>query len=175
MLINLSDVLSHEDKEKHLDAEITMNSFRTQLGEFSIVEKTPLRLTITNMGKKVIRINGHADFVLAIPCSRCLEDVNTQISVEIDRELDMKLSESERIEKLDENNYLTGYNLDVDNLIYNEILVNWPMRVLCGEDCKGICNRCGTNQNLNHCDCDENDLDPRMAVISDIFSKFKEV
>lgn len=59
--------------------------------------------------------------------------------------------------------------------LHNEVLINWPMRVLCKEDCKGICSRCGANLNQGSCDCDTADLDPRMAVISDIFKNFKEV
>ncbi|MFQ8840665.1 MAG: YceD family protein [Clostridium fessum] len=39
------------------------------------------------------------------------------------------------------------------------------MKVLCREDCKGICNRCGTNLNLRTCTCDTRSLDPRMSVI----------
>ena len=71
--------------------------------------------------------------------------------------------------------YIHGYDLDVDELVYSEILVNWPLRVLCKEDCKGICSICGKNLNHGTCDCDHTDLDPRMAQIRDIFNKFKEV
>ena len=62
-----------------------------------------------------------------------------------------------------------------NELVYSEILVNWPLRVLCKEDCKGICSICGKNLNHGTCDCDHTDLDPRMAQIRDIFNKFKEV
>lgn len=175
MLINLSDVLSSEDKVVKLHPEIEMEQFETQVDQYPIVEKTPCSITLVNKGKKVIELTGQVNLTFSIPCGRCLEEVKVPIFVEFQRELDMKLSEEDRIKELDESQYLSGYKLDVDKLVYNEILVNWPMRVLCSEDCKGICNRCGTNQNHNHCDCDKSDLDPRMAVISDIFNKFKEV
>ncbi len=42
-------------------------------------------------------------------------------------------------------------------------------------DCKGICSQCGKNLNDGPCGCVEEPKDPRMAAISDIFSKFKEV
>ena len=47
--------------------------------------------------------------------------------------------------------------------------------VLCREDCKGICNRCGANLNHTECSCDRSSPDPRMSVIQDLFQKFKEV
>ena len=77
--------------------------------------------------------------------------------------------------ELDEKNYIDGYNLDVDKLIYNEILIGWPMKILCREDCKGICNMCGQNLNKGTCDCEDTSLDPRMSVIRDVFKNFKEV
>ncbi len=62
----------------------------------------------------------------------------------------------------------------MEQLICNELLAQWPMRVLCKEDCKGLCSRCGADLNVSPCDCDRTSLDPRMAAISDIFSRFKE-
>ena len=87
----------------------------------------------------------------------------------------MKKSDTERVQDLDENDYLTGMDLDVDRLVYLEVLMSWPLKVLCREDCKGICSRCGKNLNKGSCGCAEEPKDPRMAAISDIFSKFKEV
>jgi uncharacterized protein len=78
-------------------------------------------------------------------------------------------------EEMEETDYLIGFELDVDKLVYAEILVNWPMKVLCKEDCEGICKVCGANLNKGDCGCQRTELDPRMAAIQDIFSKFKEV
>ncbi|MFR8248432.1 MAG: hypothetical protein ACLVAT_04290 [Lachnospiraceae bacterium] len=45
----------------------------------------------------------------------------------------MKLSEEERIEALDESSFIQNKELDTDKLLHNEVLINWPMRVLCKE------------------------------------------
>ena len=87
----------------------------------------------------------------------------------------MKQSDSDRVKNLDENDYLTGMDLDVDRLVYLEVLMSWPLKVLCKDDCKGICSQCGKNLNKGPCGCTEEPKDPRMAAISDIFRKFKEV
>ena len=81
----------------------------------------------------------------------------------------MDASEADRVEELNEQPYVSGYYLDVDQLIGNELLLNLPMKVLCREDCKGICRKCGTNLNHSSCSCDTVELDPRMAVIAEIF------
>ena len=72
--------------------------------------------------------------------------------------------------------FLEGYHLDVDKLLFGEALLNWPSRVLCREDCKGLCPVCGHNLNEGDCGCDRSQLDPRMANVLDVFrSVDKEV
>ncbi|MGI6093945.1 MAG: YceD family protein [Lachnospiraceae bacterium] len=175
MLIQLSDILSKEQGIQHTDASFTMEMFSCRLGDFPVIDKTDIAFTITNKGNKVLLIEGKGNVTLQIPCSRCLTEVAVPIPLDFDREVDMKLTEQERIEALDESNYICGGNLDVDQLVYNEILIGLPIRVLCKDDCKGICSHCGTNLNEGSCQCENENLDPRMAVIRDIFSKFKEV
>ena len=51
----------------------------------------------------------------------------------------------------------------------SEMLIGWPTKVLCKEDCKGICNVCGQNLNEGTCDCEDTGLDPRMSVVRDLF------
>ena len=88
----------------------------------------------------------------------------------------MKITDGALVdEEMEETDYLIGFELDVDKLVYAEILVNWPMRVLCKDDCKGICKVCGVNLNKGTCSCDSFVPDPRMAAFQDIFNKFKEV
>lgn len=175
MLINLSELISKEGKVVEKQASVEMTDFKAQIGTFPILEKQPFQLKITNIGKDKLTIEGKVDLSLLIPCDRCLEDVKTEFQLEIFREIDMKLSEEDRMKELEDNNFISGYDLDIDKLVYTEILVNWPMKILCNENCKGICNRCGTNLNYGACDCDTTVLDPRMAVIRDIFENYKEV
>ena len=65
-------------------------------------------------------------------------------------------------------NFMEGYQINVETFVYNEILLNWPMKILCKEDCAGICNLCGKNLNEGDCGCDRFVPDPRMAAIQDI-------
>ncbi len=176
MLIQLSDILLHDGKQLQQEVPVEMDSIKSRLGEFKIVEKSPLVLTITNVGDQKLEIEGVVRLTVSIPCDRCLEEVPTVFDLRIQRKLDMKQSEEDRIKDLDESNFITQTELDVDQLVYNEVLIEWPLKVLCKEDCKGICSQCGANLNFGTCSCEhEERLDPRMAAISDIFSKFKEV
>ena len=97
------------------------------------------------------------------------------LTFEIHKELDLNESDEDRIRELDETSYVEHSSLDVDLMVYNEMLIRFPMKTLCKEDCKGLCLKCGQNLNLGECGCDRQSLDPRMAAIRDIFSNFKEV
>ena len=175
MLIDLSRVLTHEGKKLNMTIEPSGGSYVCEMGSFPYVGKNSVSLTIAQTENQVIRLEGEGTITVLIPCSRCLENVEVPISIEISEEIDMKLTDQERIESLDESSYIQDKQLDTEKLLHNEILIRWPMRVLCKEDCKGICSRCGANLNQGSCDCDTADLDPRMAVITDIFKNFKEV
>ena len=88
----------------------------------------------------------------------------------------LKRGEKLKIEEAkEEKDYIDGYNLDVDKLVFGEILISMPGKTLCKEDCKGICLICGANLNKGECGCDRNILDPRMSVFKDILNNFKEV
>ncbi|MFH1768388.1 MAG: DUF177 domain-containing protein [Candidatus Omnitrophota bacterium] len=73
-----------------------------------------------------------------ITCSRCLEDVEQKVNH------DFKLSYC--AENL-------GTYLTIDKEVREEILLNFPMKVLCRPDCKGICSGCGVNLNYQSCSC----------------------
>ncbi len=175
MLISLSEIMTTKDKVARIEAPIELEEFEYQGAAYEFVHKKPVDLTITNLGDKRVMIEGSTNISLSLFCSRCLKGVTYPMDITFEKEVDFNLSEEERAEGLDETNYIIGYNLDVDTLIYDEILIDFPMKLLCSEDCKGLCKKCGTNLNENTCDCDSAVLDPRMSVIRDIFKNFKEV
>lgn len=175
MLIHLSEIMSVKDKVQHVVVPIDMECFKLDGTEYSFVNKNPMDLTITCTGDRKVFVEGSAKVSLMLPCSRCLEDVEIPFDIEVSKELDFRESSQDRIDDLDEINYIEGYNLDVDRLVCNEILLDFPMKVLCSDDCKGICNVCGTNLNKGTCQCDRTVIDPRMSVFQDVFEKFKEV
>lgn len=175
MLINLSELFSRDGKEKTYTLDIEMDQFHAPEGVYPVVSKKPAVLHIRNLGDRKLLLEGKMEVTLEIPCDRCLEPVEYPFSLDIFQELDMNQTEEERVEDLDEQPYVSGYHLDVDQLLSNELLLNLPMKVVCSEDCQGICNRCGANLNHGTCSCDQSSPDPRMSVIQELFQQFKEV
>ena len=131
MQIHLSDISSSEGMRIQKTAEFGMDTITFQSGSFPVLAKEPIELTITNTGDRNLEIRGTGKITVGIPCDRCLEEVSTEIPLEIERKLDMKLTDEDRVNDLDESSYLTGMDLDVDQLVYLEVLMSWPLKVLC--------------------------------------------
>ncbi len=163
MLVNLSDVMTKEGSRFHQQFEVDMNDFRYCGVAYPMKSFSFFDLAAENIEKGKAKIVGKMDVEFIIPCDRCLTDVDHKIQIEFERNTD-------EIE-----DFMEGNSLHIEQLVYSEILVEWPMKVLCKENCKGICKVCGQNFNLGTCTCDDFVPDPRMASIKDIFNANKEV
>ena len=174
MLIDLKPIISSFEKEVHKEVLIEQESFNSKIGNFPITKKTPLNLTIHYKELQKLAIAAEADLTLTANCDRCLDEVPLNLHLEILREFvveDKELIDGE----ITDADYIVGCSLDTDKLVYDELLLRWPAKIICRKDCKGICPKCGCNLNSEECACDKTVLDPRMAAIQDVFNKFKEV
>ncbi len=62
-------------------------------------------------------------------------------------------------------------HLDLAPIVREDLLVSMPMRSLCRPDCKGLCPTCGQNWNEAPCDCEDEPVDPRMAVLAQLLKE----
>ncbi len=175
MLIDLRDLLSGTEDELVVSAEVEMSVFDNGISKYEITKKEPVVLKLHKIGKNQLTVTGESKMTLMIPCDRCLDPVATEVDYSIDKEVDLTQSQEDGVEEQEEQDYIDGYNLDVDKLVFGEVLLNLPSKVLCRTDCKGLCIQCGANLNVAECGCDRESLDPRMSVFKDILNNFKEV
>ena len=174
MLVNLTDVLTSEGKKNTLSVSLEADCFKNRMGTFSILEKPPITLEAVNFGNGKAKITADVKVIIAMNCDRCLKEIKVPLEVHIERDVVSPEMLTEELED-DDYNIMEGYQLDVEKLLCNEILMNWPMKVLCQPNCKGICKQCGKDLNEGECGCDTFVPDPRMAAIKDIFNANKEV
>lgn len=175
MLVNLTDVFTSSDSEVSMDVPVEMESFRYRYGEYPILTKSPVHFVFRHCGKNRARVSGKARIMLEMQCDRCLKRVPWEISLDFEREVSPEPEEGGGISEEDDLGLMEGCSLNTEALIYNEILLNQPEKVLCRPDCRGICTVCGKDLNDGECGCDTFVPDPRMAAIQDIFNANKEV
>lgn len=175
MFVNLTDVFTNEGKVVTVQAETELEQIKIGDTVFSVKDKTPVNLTFTNIGKGKVRITGDAGITFSMNCDRCLKPVDKTLVLQFDREVFAPDMIETIPDGAEDQEFMDGYQFNVEDLLNNEIVINWPMKVLCKPDCKGICRQCGQDLNTGTCDCDTFVPDPRMAVIKDIFNGNKEV
>ncbi len=172
MTINISEILANPSVVREFKAEPSFNTLVLKQGSYPISRKEPFILTVSREEGK-IHIAGETEIHLLIPCDRCLDEVDTAFPIRIDCRFNPD-GGADGEEDVDEISFMDGCILDIDKLISDEIVVALPTKVLCKEDCKGLCSVCGMNLNHGTCDCDRRVLDPRMAAIQDIFQSFHQ-
>ena len=65
---------------------------------------------------------------------------------------------------------LDGDQADLDDILTTAVVLNMDSKLLCSEDCKGLCPKCGADLNLGPCDC-KPEMDPRLAVLQQFLNK----
>lgn len=168
MIINLKDIQIVEGKIVKQCIPLEMDGFHCRLGDFPVLRKSNINFTFTNISTNKILAEADWKMTLGIPCDRCLARVEENFSFHIMRKWDFLNNKEESVVEAD---YLDGYFLDTEKFVYHELLCNWPMKVLCREDCKGICKKCGMDWNENSCQCEQEELDPRMSIIKSLFEQ----
>jgi len=175
MLINLSDVLTTEGMRSTKEVPLEMTCFHNGVGEFEILSKSKVCFTFTNVETGRAKVKCRVRLEFRASCDRCLTDVPVILNLDSERMVLSPEAEAKEEDDADEGGFMKDYQLDVEAFVQHEILVSWPTKILCKEDCKGICPVCGQDLNLGECGCDTFVPDPRMAVIQDIYSANKEV
>jgi uncharacterized protein len=112
-------------------------------------------------------------------CSRCLTQIVTPISVEIEEEAlpSIDIDTGQPVDHGEEPDALRlddHHELDLDEPIREAISLAEPIALLCRPDCRGLCPVCGVDLNTvsNHDHGDEA-IDPRLAALADWTNKNK--
>ena len=101
-------------------------------------------------------------------CDRCAGDFDRDVHIPIDVVL---VTEMANEENEDEWVFpLEGDSADLDDIVRTVFVLNLDSKLLCSEDRKGLCHRCGKNLNNGPCNC-QKELDPRFAAVRQLLEK----
>src|ERR1700690_3190469 len=154
-----------------------------QADNLSVVSPVVSRFDLHKTGNEII-IDGSLDTEVGMQCSRCLKDLklrmNIPVSVVYHPIEDMsEAGESHprkhalQNDEMDMGFYREGV-IDLRDLLREQLILNTQMNPLCDGDCKGLCPECGTDLNINSCNCDIKEIDPRLTVLKKLFNDRKE-
>jgi uncharacterized protein len=112
----------------------------------------------------IFRIRLTITTTLRLICDRCLDAFISGFHEELDRIFQIgsgTLDDDEEVEIIPDG----SKEIDLSNTLYEAIVIAQPIRVVCKEDCKGLCAHCGVNLNQKQCSCTTTTIDPRFEKL----------
>ncbi len=136
------------------------------LDGFTVKDDIHLKGTLSNFND-IIWLDGVLQLNYAGLCNRCLDTVYREMSLSMKEKFSMK--------PIDDETYLyEGNFIDLTKAVKDNIIVELPVKLLCSEQCKGICPVCGRNLNNNECNCGE-DFNKNQDKPTNKFSVLKDL
>ena len=132
---------------------------------------------VTNAGKYFL-VQGEIQTKLSAVCDRCLELFEYPVVLDFEVEFGKKSQVEERLLQEKELGFLgdtiytyEGTVINLSKSVEDELGVGLPVKMLCSQECKGLCASCGQNLNQGDCACIEESIDPRMEALRSLLSK----
>ena len=166
MLLGLSEIINCPGGVVPFDVNL-------DLSQMEFGGRTPLTEPIHAVGQVrntagVLVMTGELTTRLHGECDRCAKPVVKDFAVTLEAVL---------VTKLENEDYddpwtfeLDGDQADLDDILTTAVVLNMDSKLLCSEDCKGLCPRCGADLNLGPCKC-KPERDPRFAILQQLLDK----
>jgi uncharacterized metal-binding protein YceD (DUF177 family) len=106
-----------------------------------------------------MRLRGQVSAQLELGCDRCAESVLIEIDTPFDLFYTPREDESDKADEVElqirdlDFSVYENEEINLDDLVMEQLELSLPLRVLCQENCQGLCPQCGTNFNVTTCQC----------------------
>ena len=167
MLIDISKILMKKGESISFEYEETLDIAEYCPDVHKFLQPVKVSGTVTNVDG-VYEVCAKCQTKLIMSCSRCLEDVPVDVQFDLE-EIFSNTGNEEEAETF------AGEEIDLTSSIIRNLLLSLPMKVVCKEDCKGLCSICGSNLNQGDCGCDRTHIDPRFESLRSLFKLDEEV
>lgn len=102
-------------------------------------------------------------------CDRCLIEFSNEVKTDLSAKIIEK--SNQQVEENEDDEIIIYYNneeLEIEDTLISAFLWSLPMKSICKENCKGLCDICGKDLNLEQCKCTREEVDPRLAKLKDL-------
>ena len=94
-------------------------------------------------------MNGNATYEVKHACDLCGEDFTQSYDIKVSATFSESPEEDEYS--------FDGITVDIAGPVREAVILGFPSRLTCREDCKGLCPKCGVNLNVGSCNCCESE------------------
>ena len=175
MAIDMRPVLSGEVTKLPFDYSfsLTESDFGFDTKVDGVVFTTPAYVSgeIVNMGGYIgLRAKVSVDY--DAECARCLKPLSRSFTAEFERTVVNRgelVNTSE--DEADDYIQIVDGMLELDAVAAEQLMMEFPTKEICSDDCKGLCARCGKDLNEGDCGCPKKEIDPRLAILQKLLEK----
>ena len=163
MLLGLSKIIDSPGASVPFSTSVDLSDLRYGITQ-PVSEPVLAEGTVRNTAG-VLLMKGNVSTTIHGICDRCATEFRRKIDFPIDAVLVTELSNEEN-----EDEWvfpLVGDSADLDDIVRTVFVLNLDSKLLCKDDCKGLCCRCGKNLNDGPCTC-EKEIDPRWAALKQL-------
>lgn len=155
MILELESVFNTDGSSYSFDYETDFSEL--EVSGIHPVTK-PVRVSgVVRNNTGIVTLDASAAFEYRAPCDRCACDVSTDFALPVLHTLIVSLNDEENDDFLQ----VADMRLDLDEIVWEDVVLQLPTKYLCSDDCKGLCPMCGKNLNVDQCDC-KKPIDPRL-------------
>jgi len=113
----------------------------------------------------VLKFSANVDATCRCVCARCLKEFNYPVH----KRISAILTEGGENENPD-GYFLQGDKVDIQEIVVTEFILDMEDRLVCDDNCSGLCQGCGADLNEKSCTC-KKETDPRLAVLEQLLEK----
>ncbi|WP_270563704.1 YceD family protein [Clostridium beijerinckii] len=168
MKVQISDIISGKDRSKKIDYIFDAPQFDFEGDIIKPIKPFEVVGKIASDGDILI-LNAKIKTDLEMICSRCLDTFIYPIDIDIEERFTTNRDSGD-----DEAIVVMDDVLDITEIVESSIISTLPIKRVCKNDCKGLCQECGCNLNHNSCSCQKEDVDIRFEALKGLFDN-KEV
>ena len=166
MRLGLSQIIDRPGESISYSAVVDLSDL--QYGTcFPVTEPVKAEGTVRNTAG-VLVMKGLITTCIHGVCDRCAAEFDREMELPIDAVLVTELANEENEDEWVFT--LEGDSADLDDIVRTIFVLNMDSKLLCSDDCKGMCCRCGKNLNEGPCSC-EKEIDPRLAALKQLLNK----
>lgn len=163
MKISLNEII--EGQKLYLDLNVDVKLNVNDLGdEISVISPVSFLGKIINQSGKILLIGKYSCDIEFI-CHRCLDHFTRKVQGNIEERLVLDDSEESETEDFYS---INNSKIDLREIIEDSLILSLPIKVICDDNCKGLCPICGANLNSDQCTCTEDKIDPRLAKLKEL-------
>ena len=157
---------------KTVDIEIPAGEIDLEADTANLLQDVGLKADVRS-SSGITAVEGTINAKAEMACTRCLERTAVPLTFDFASRFvgtDSFGTSGEHELHGEDLDYdaIEGEQIDLTDIVREQLLLNLPQQVVCREDCRGLCEKCGADRNLIDCKCENDELDPRWAALKDL-------